>query len=279
MLLFLIIWFLSGVVVQDAFFLPSVGVRGLSGNGNMLGAVMACLIAWALKGSPRSRWVALGAIPFVTYLVFSIGLRRNFVTTIVVLAGLIIFSRSRRFYNFIFLIVLALLFTYAWQVLLPSLPQMIQNRLTVQSVIETQGTGRLGIFNLAFDVWLRKPIFGIGFGDFGFYSMQSPITMYRPISAMNNFLLYLAELGILGFFLWTAAWAGIFYKSWLCYTSSDLEHERLASGVQFALVLFFLSGMMFDPFINFRLMWLAMGLPIVVQRMKLIKNQGADATK
>jgi hypothetical protein len=61
---------------------------------------------------------------------------------------------------------------------------------------ESSSTERLGCWSEALSMWRENPILGVGSGQF---------TEHNSLTAHNSFLLTLAELGPLGFFLWTAS--------------------------------------------------------------------------
>ena len=61
---------------------------------------------------------------------------------------------------------------------------------------ESSSTERLGCWAEAISMWRENPILGVGSGQF---------TEHNSLTAHNSFLLTLAELGPIGFFLWTAS--------------------------------------------------------------------------
>ncbi|HXJ23001.1 MAG TPA: O-antigen ligase family protein [Polyangia bacterium] len=61
---------------------------------------------------------------------------------------------------------------------------------------DSSSTERLGCWSEALSMWRENPIFGVGSGQF---------TEHNSLTAHNSFLLTLAELGPIGFLLWTAS--------------------------------------------------------------------------
>ena len=92
-------------------------------------------------------------------------------------------------------------------VILLLLPESLSDRFTIESILETGGSGRVILWQQAWKVfisadWLRK-IFGYGAG-----TVQTLFSQYdfEKVNVVHNmFLETLVELGIVGFLLYTSA--------------------------------------------------------------------------
>lgn len=274
MLLFVIVWFTTGDLFRDTYFIPMGGRLGVSEYGNLAGAVMACLLAFGLYARPPLRQFAIVFIAPVGYLLFAIGLRRSFLTVGAVLIALFLFSKRDRFKSLVLIIAVLIAVYWSWKYVVPQLPRGIQNRLTVGSVIETRGTNRLYIWEVAVDVWASHSIFGVGLGDFGAHSMLYPETSYNARDVHNMFLQVLVELGVIGFMLWIWGLVAMTLSIVRTYRASHTRSDRLLSAVPLALMIFFVAGMLVDPYGNWRLMWLTLGLALAAD--SVLRRQDQD---
>jgi len=267
MAVYIIIWFVTGSLFKDTFYLPSIGTGGLSMYGSLAGAIAACLLAIILHIRSPWRETAIVFALLVGYLLFSIGLRRSFLTTAAVLSAFLIFPRVARARGLVLTLAVLFLLYLAWSYMLPNLPEGVQERLTLEDVIETRATGRLDIWPLALNLWSKAPFTGVGLGDFGVYSRLSATVAYSPLSVHNMYLQVLVELGVVGFGLWIWGWANLVLSAARAYQASRTDSDRLLAAVPLALIVFFAAATLVDPFDTWRLMWLAFGLTIGAERV------------
>lgn len=89
-----------------------------------------------------------------------------------------------------------------------SIDMEILSRFTINSVLETGGTGRTEVWRIIIKNILPKHfLFGVGFGDANVYDMVSHYTMH-PHGSHNIFIAVIAEIGVVG---------GIAFISWLTW--------------------------------------------------------------
>ena len=261
MLVCVVVWLTTGRWIEETFFVPQFEATGFS-HGNVIGPITVCVLVVILYARAPLRVAAIVCILPVGYLLLAAGLRRSFVTIAASLLALLALSRGSRLRT-LALVVAALIAAYwAWDHLLPLLPEGIQYRYTIARTVETSMSGRFNIWSIALDIWAGSPIIGVGLGDFGVHTLLRPETYYRAINAHNMPLQVLAEQGVIGLALWSWGWARIVLSAVRAYRASRVDADRLLSAVPLSLVVLFLVGGLMDPVLRWRLVWLAWGLAV-----------------
>lgn len=268
MFVFIAIWLATGALVRDnTFFIPSLGTGNISTYGDMLGAVIACFVALLFYTRFPTKFLVAGLMIPLSYLTIAIGLRRSILTTVFVLLALIILSRKNRFATLAFAALMIAGFLWTWSNIYTDLPVAIQARFTIDAVVDSRGSSRLDIWQLAYDVWLKYPIFGVGLGDFSLFSSMSAELMYRSLRVHNMFLEVLVETGIIGFTIWVLAWGYLILAAIEGFTHASAYEDRLLAGVCLALIMFFFSAAQVDPFPTSRLLWSSFALCLVSKQL------------
>ena len=85
-------------------------------------------------------------------------------------------------------------------------PEQLLMRYTFDSILESQGSGRFGIWYFALEAFKKHPLIGWGYGTFSYLAsggISANVTLPPSIGAMphNIYLQALTELGVLGFSL------------------------------------------------------------------------------
>ncbi|MBE3576273.1 MAG: O-antigen ligase family protein [Limnochordales bacterium] len=159
--------------------LPLVFLLGKQDGGlrRIVRAIFAAIVALAIVLS-GSRGAVLASILAVAHLVLSKGL-----------------SSKRSIYVAGILILTLIVVTIA-------VPSELKDRFSVQGVLNSGGSGRLGLWRVAFAAFLERPLIGWGFGSFG-----RPAPGMVPWAGVlgtvphSIYLQSLSELGIVGLLL------------------------------------------------------------------------------
>ncbi|MDI9520817.1 MAG: O-antigen ligase family protein [Bacillota bacterium] len=111
---------------------------------------------------------------------------------------------------------------------IPQVDDSLIRRVMPENLLVDQGSGRLEIWERAFQIWKKNPIFGIGLG--GFISLTGK-------AVHNTYLLILTDTGIIGFTFWFAAVSFTFVQAWR--NGDDFDISLLLSML---VIIFFLDA-------------------------------------
>jgi O-antigen ligase len=251
-------WFMTGEFRSDGFFLPTANLGNISDHGTNIGFVITSLLAIILYGQ-RYRLPALIALIPGSYLFFATALRRNVMALPIVLIGLVIFSKKVTWKTYITLLFLVIGSIYITNAILPSLSSTLQNRFTVNDVIDSGGSGRVLIFSTALKVWSRSPIVGAGLGSFHFYSGLYTNT---PTVPHNAFLEVLVETGLIGFMLWAGSFFTVLWKTLKTFNRAKSFPDQLLSALPLALLIYVSVSGLVTGYMGFRWLWISLGLGV-----------------
>lgn len=195
-------------------FLPTGRQGGLRGNDNGKGSLDVArddkeklrMIKWSRKS-------IFWALPVLSFLVLLLTFSRG---SYVGLAGVAVWLAVYFWLNYPQKrqrIVIGLLLTVVFSALLPP----VRDRFfSILDIYEGSNKGRLEIWDEAFGVTLKNPLFGVGLGNYA--NTVRPEAKYRePIYAHNTYLDLSSEIGIIGALAWIMLifWTikPIFYRS------------------------------------------------------------------
>jgi O-antigen ligase len=259
MFVFLGIWIATGGYNRVGYYIPTIGTGEASGYGNTLGVITACILALILYSKRNLRPLFFAILLLLILLILQSGLRRNIYTSALVLVALVALPKRLSIKQLGVTAIIMLGLYLAWTFFLPRLSPAIQNRFTINSIIETGGSGRLDIFKIAIEAWKTSPIIGVGIGNFRTFSAN--YIALAPV-AHNMFLQVLAENGLVGIVLLIWGWLATVFTSLKAYHLSDGYPDQLLSALPFAMSVFMVSGSLINPYGNWRLLWLTFGLAL-----------------
>ena len=254
--MFLLIWLLTGKTDVKGYNQPALGTGSVSKYGHTLTLGIACLLPLAFYGRTLYRILAVLALLVAGYLFFSIGSRRTIISTSFVLLALLMFQKKISWQAIIVVLGLSMGVWLGWSKLVPSLPQVVQNRYSLNVVIESGGTGRVDIYQRVFEAWKTSPLAGIGLGSLPLYVSF----------AHNAYLEVLAETGLIGFALWGGAILLIVQRMAMAYRDCEEESERLLAAIPLALLVSLLSMGMVIGYYNYRFFWFGLGLAVATTK-------------
>jgi O-antigen ligase len=270
-LVYITIYYVTGDTNLYGNFLPTVGASQVSEYGTLVGLIIACFIPLLLYGKFSQSALAIAVLALSGYLFFATGLRRTIITTGFVTVVLLFSPKKIKWKP---IILAAALFAIVWfgsGPIIDQLPISIQQRYSLDNVVSTGGTGRIAIYRSAIDLWLSNPVFGIGLGNFNYYTDNS--FHYQPSVPHNVYLEILCETGIIGFLLWAAAFSTILWNTIKAFRSVDKYPDLLIASLPVAMMAYMLAGGMLNSMQNWRPLWLAMGLGIALFRISRENKQ------
>lgn len=193
-------------------------VEGL--GANHLGAFvahfsMAMLGLYLCDDNRLRRWLYFGAIFFGLHPLFFSYSRGAYVAVFVAVAFLgLVKKRS-------LLIVLAVIFI-GWQTLLPTtVVERISMTETPTGELEHSASERVVLWEHALDLFSENPLFGVGFGAFGFTVTQSALR-----DTHNFYMRTLSEQGIIGSILFLLVLVGALRSGWDLFRSAQTPFHR-----------------------------------------------------
>ena len=105
--------------------------------------------------------------------------------------------------------------------------QAVISRFTSSFLIsEGSSLGRLEIWQQSFKIFLEKPIFGVGLGNYS--KTVDPLSLYRsPITSHNLYLDIASETGIFGLAAWLLLFFGSFYQLAKSLKRRRIENDEI----------------------------------------------------
>ncbi len=259
-MVYIIIWFIFGQVDYKGFFLPTIGTGVLSSHGTALGWSIACIIPVVLY-APTTKYRLLAVLTLIPagYLLFATGLRRNLLAIPLVMLALLTLQKH---FSWRTIIITGLLFLMTWyggNSILSLLPNRVQARFTLNALIESGGTGRRELIEVAIDLFKTSPFAGAGLGSFRSFAGT---TIGKTTFPHNAYLEVLSQTGLIGFALWGGAVLLVATALVKTYQACKNDADRLLISIPLALLMFLLVNGTVDSYENYRPFWFALGLGI-----------------
>lgn len=264
-------------------------IRSLTAEASYFGMYIAIVLPWVLGKCflGRCRYQGLFFLVFgyiIILVLFSLSRTAYMVVTIELIVFFLIFPRMvwrKRKWIGIFAIVFSISATLFFEASSTTLPKVdvVEIYESLLSDDNLSNIARYGSQHAAWNMFLDHPIFGVGYGMYGFYASQ-----YYPASAWRSFeilawatdgsgwswppthSLYariLAELGAVGFLVYASLLAALFLDIWKCGTLSSKDEKWELRILVLTLLGTILQGGNVDTFRNI-IMWIVFALIMVV---------------
>jgi O-antigen ligase len=174
------------------------------------------------------------------------------------------------------LLVLILISLLTWQTLLPvSVVDRIMMTETEEGTLEGSAARRLDLWDHAISLFQEHPMFGVGFGGFGFTVPEGQLT-----DTHNFYMKTLAEQGVIGIALLALLLMKAFHSGWRLYkTGKNPFHQGLGFGFMGAVIACMITNVFGDRWSYFALggyFWVFWGL---VDRGLLLSQQVVESQK
>jgi len=125
------------------------------------------------------------------------------------------------------LLVLVLAIMVSWQTILPS---SVVERITMTTTkteeggIEHSAAVRLGLWDHAWNLFMKNPVIGVGYGGFEFAAPEGELNRWKDTH--NYYLKMLSEQGIVGFGLFLTVLVVAFRSGWRLWKAGKEGFER-----------------------------------------------------
>ena len=171
-------------------------------------------ISVTLKKIVQSKYRIIYAILLALgiYCVFLTGSRGGLLAVIVTIAAFALIYPQKGIRKLLLLLAGCSFVLFMWFLVLPFLPDNIIDRMTIQSVVETGGTGRWDIWKLMLNEVKssqNKLILGRGFGDMNRIFLEG---RWDPAVAHNQLIQVLYNQGIVGLTAFLCLTMGCFFR-------------------------------------------------------------------
>lgn len=243
----------------------SIGGHAIDQNNLAVALAMPGLCAfdmtWRMAETNRSRILYMGSTLLIAFAILMTGSRGGLMAFIVSIGVYIMLTKGKLKWQLILaVVILAILGSFAMEYYLP---EDIASRFTLQSVLQSGGTGRTDIWLNALREYARalmpRQLFGYGFGTFPYFH-RNAYGIYA--AAHNDLIQVLIELGIVGLGLYGYMWCVLFGKAKKCV-------EPLAMAL---LICTLIAGLSMEMLVK-KMFWNALFLAIV--QMQIAKQTNA----
>lgn len=269
-----------GIGVETGGYLLTLENQGAKEYGSYVGIVFLIGSILFVFEKKYYRWLGLAAIAFAAVPLIQVNQRGIFLA--IALAWIVISVLTRQ--NAKAILFIAMMFL-VMNLLPPFLEQqgMISSynaeRLTIQNIVETGGTGRSDIWGVGFRMFSNNPITGTGWGNYSivhnrYASPAEVIYSYFSTSgkdAHSDLFGVAGELGIIGVILFL-----IMYGSILIRDVSALRYLPSASKlyliIVIALMVYIFSTGLTSTFLWRKLYWLILGMGILAPKILIINK-------
>jgi len=158
------------------------------------------------------------------------------------------------------LIILIVVILLTWQTILPaSVVDRIMMTETPSGQLEGSAGHRLDLWEHALTLFEQNPVFGIGFGGFGFTVPQGELT-----DTHSFYMRMLSEEGIIGLAFFLLIFIKAFVSGWRLYKTGDAQfHRGLGLGFMGTVIACMISNLFGDRWSYFALggyFWILWGL-------------------
>jgi O-antigen ligase len=226
-----LIFFAIGSIILTIFFFLGYGISFFGGrvsifgdNENAIGlrlCISITILLYNIINNPFSlkipRYIFLFSIPFIIIFMFTTGSRTATISLILILIIWVIFSKSLKFKNKIYIVSLFSLLLYYVSFYFLNTGTIVFTRI-FRTIDKFDLAGRDRIWKEVIKIILDNPLTGIG--NTGFY-MQSSKVFGRYNSPHNVFLEILAFGGIIGLLLYLIFIFKIFFGTYKFYFKSN----------------------------------------------------------
>lgn len=229
-----------------------------SSNGMYLAIGVGAFTA-KVFANPKSfpNWILLGVVAIALLLT---GKRGPLLFSVMAILVIYYFFEARkpkgRFLKILGIICLGIIAILIASIWIPQLLNVV-NRFVSESDSGDVSAGRGPLFQLAWDLFLKKPIFGYGWGNYPYQYYEElgrHMTVYQYRNAHNIYLQLLCETGIVGFTVFVTFFISQVWACMKLYKKLRKEEVNLPKSAEYILpfalyceIFFLLYGMTGNP--------------------------------
>ena len=264
-------------------------VRSLASEASFFGMYIAILLPWILGRCflDRSRYPSIFFFIFgyvIVLVLFSLSRTAYMVTAIETFVFLLLFWRrvwAERLRLGVFVVGFFAVTMVSFDYVSNTLPETDIGAVyeSLFSNDNLSNVARYGSQLAAWNMFLDHPLFGVGYGMYGFYAPQYyPVEAWRSIEigmwasngvgwpwppTHNLYARVLAELGGVGLMVYLSLLSSLFFRIWRCCVSRDVKQGTDARLLAMTLLGVVLQGFNVDAFRSIS-MWIVFALVLNV---------------
>ena len=275
-----------GIGVESDHYLLTLQNQGAKEYGSYVGIIflVGTILLIFTKGKDRS----IGMVAILFSIIPLIRVNERGVFLAVGLAWMAIALITRQKARTIFIIVLLSIIVYILPAVLEQrgvISSYNAERLTIQNIIETGGTGRIEIWDVGFRMFKNNWIAGAGWGNFPFvYFQYTPNTLLGLTSKITgsdphgDLMGVAGELGLIGVLLFLTFYSKILLNNLKKYHDLKGAQNNVLAILVIALLVYCFSIGLTSTYLWRKVYWLILGLGILVPKL-LATNECENALK
>ena len=266
---------LLGIGVAEYGELLTLDDQGAKEYGSYVGIVflVSSLFFFYQKGTWR--WLGLLGVLLAMITLIRVNQRGVLLAIGIAWAGIAVISRQK-FRTIALIILILVMFNFSIDYLYNSgvIDDYLLERLTVQNVLETGGTGRAQIWSVGWRMFLNNPLSGVGWGNYPtaypryVYSSSGQgsdfvISNLAPKNAHSDVIGLAGELGIPGLILFLVMLSRIAITDLNYFIGLKKEEPKLSELIIFSLFIYIFANGLTSILLYRKVYWLILGLAIV----------------
>lgn len=270
---------LFGIGVAENSELLTMGDTGAKEYGTYVGVVflVASLFFFYQKGTWR--WIGLVGVLLAMVTLIRVN-QRGILLGIGIAWGAITLVSKQKFRTLLLILLVLLAFNFAADFLYQSgmIDDYLFERLTVQNVIETGGTGRLTIWSVGWRMFSDNFLTGVGWGNYPiayqryaqFSTSKNPIVLIESQVSKdphNDIIGLAGELGLLGVVIFLVFYGKIAFESTKHLLNEGKREQSLIHLIVFGLMVYFFATGFTSSLLYRKMYWLILGMSFAFPKL------------
>lgn len=273
---------LAGVGVASYGQLLTLDDQGAKEYGSYVGLVFLLGSLFFVFDKGRNRF--LGFLLSMLTLVPLIRINQRGIFLAIGIAWVVIAIVTKQKFKFFLLIILfTLLLSYLVDILLALgfINEYLANRLTIQNVVETEGTGRAEIWTVGFKIFTQNILSGVGWANFPVvYERYIPIGMsFRLVNRdpHGDLMGVAGELGLVGLLIFIGFYLKIVLKNVRLIWKDKFIKKDVLFILVFGLSIYVFGVGITSTFLWRKVYWLVLGMAIVLYNVYKPEEENRDS--
>jgi O-antigen ligase len=270
-----------GIGVESAGYLLTLQNQGAKEYGCYIGIffLLGSILFVFEKG--RYRWLGLAAIVLSTVPLIRVNERGIFLAIILTWVVIALITRKKtRAFIFIALMAVTMFFLPALLQQKGIITSHLAERLTIQNILETGGTGRTEIWGAGFRMFTSNFLIGTGWGNFPivFNKYATPNEIIDSNYSLNgkdahaDLMGVAGELGIIGIVLFLVFYFRILLQIFAVYKNDSNVSNKILLVFVIALLIYIFSAGLSTTFLWRKIYWLILGMGILAPKLMTINE-------
>lgn len=278
----LIVTFLGviGIGVEKEGYLLTLQNQGAKEYGSYVGIIFLIGSILFIFGENPYRWLGLAAMAFATIPLIQVNERGIFLAIGLAWVAISVLTRQKaKVILFIAMILLVMSMLPSFLEQQGMISSYNAERLTIQNIFETGGTGRSEIWGAGLKMFTNNPIIGTGWGNFSivYDRYASPAEIFDSNfstsgkDAHSDLFGVAGELGIIGVILFLTLYGTILIRD-VTALGRLSSTSRVYLILVIALMVYIFSAGLTSTFLWRKVYWLILGMGILVPNVLIINE-------